>query len=48
MKTVSVYDINGWLDDFPPLKYGRYHHACSHYLSSSGEKVNNCQTPHPN
>ena len=31
--TVSVYNVEGWLEDLPPLNTGRFHHACSSYLS---------------
>ena len=31
--TVSVYNVEGWLEDLPPLNTGRYLHACSSYRS---------------
>ena len=31
--TVSVYNIEGWQQDLPPLNTGRYDHACSSYMS---------------
>ena len=31
--TVSIYGLQGWLEDLQPLNTGRYWHACSSYLS---------------
>ena len=31
--TVSVYSVEGWQRDLPPLNTGRRDHACSSYLS---------------
>ena len=31
--TVSVYNVEGWQEDLPPLNTGRYHHACSSFWS---------------
>ena len=31
--TVSVYTVEGWQRDLPPLNTGRYGHACSSYWS---------------
>lgn len=31
MNTVSVYSVEGWQRDLPPLKTGRRLHACSSY-----------------
>ena len=31
--TVSVYSVEGWHWDLPPLNTGRYNHACSSYWS---------------
>ena len=31
--TVSVYSVEGWQQDLPPLNTGRYRHACSSYWS---------------
>ena len=33
MTTVSVYGLQGWMEDLQPLNTGRYWHACSHYMS---------------
>jgi len=33
LTTVSVYTVEGWQQDLPPLNTGRYYHACSSYLS---------------
>ena len=39
MTTVSVYDLNGWVEDLPYLNIGRRHHACSSFLNADGAKV---------
>ena len=31
--TVSVYSVEGWQEDLPPLNIGREEHACTSYLS---------------
>ena len=31
--TVSVYNVEGWQEDLPPLNTDRRSHACSSYLS---------------
>ena len=31
--TVSVYGLQGWIEDLQPLNTGRYWHACSSYMS---------------
>merc|ERR1711971_1040605 len=31
--TVSVYNVEGWQEDLPPLNNGRSRHACSSYWS---------------
>ena len=31
--TVSVYSVQGWLEDLPPLSIGRINHACAGYTS---------------
>ena len=33
MTTVSVYGLQGWVEDFQPLNTGRYWHACTSYMS---------------
>ena len=35
---VSVYNVEGWLEDLPPLNTGRQEHACSSYWSG-GRRV---------
>ena len=39
MTSVSVYGLNGWEEDLPPLNIGRRHHACSSFLNADGAKV---------
>ena len=36
--TVSVYSVQGWQEDLPPLNIGRYRHACAGY-TSGGRRV---------
>ena len=36
--TVSVYSVEGWQQDLPPLNTGRFGHACSSYWSD-GRRV---------
>ena len=31
LKTVSVYNVQGWQEDLAPLNTGRRDHACSSY-----------------
>ena len=31
--TVSVYGLQGWMEDLQPLNIGRFLHACSSYVS---------------
>ena len=31
--TVSVYNVEGWQEDLPPLNTGRYRHACTSFWS---------------
>ena len=38
MNTVSLYGIQGWIEDLPSLNYNRYQHACSSYMSG-GSRV---------
>ena len=33
LTTVSVYGLQGWVEDIPSLNTGRYWHACSCYMS---------------
>ena len=41
MNTVSLYGIQGWIEDLPSLNYNRYQHACSSYMSG-GSRVRHC------
>ena len=36
--TVSVYGLQGWVEDLQPLNTGRYFHACSSY-KTGGTRV---------
>ena len=38
LNTVSVYNVEGWQEDLPPLNTGRCDHACSSFWSE-GRKV---------
>ena len=38
LNTVSVYRVEGWIEDLEPLGQGRYDHACASFLSA-GERV---------
>ena len=38
-KSVGVYNIFGWLEDFPDLKYGRWGHGCGHYANEQNNRV---------
>ena len=33
LNTVSIYNVEGWQQDLPPLNTGRYDHACTSYWS---------------
>ena len=35
MTTVSVYNVQGWLEDLPELTTGRSDHACAAYTSGT-------------
>lgn len=37
--TVSVYGLQGWIEDLPNLNYGREDHACLSYISGEGTRV---------
>ena len=37
--TVSEYNTEGWVRDLAPLTHGRDGHACTSFLSASGERV---------
>ena len=38
-ETVSVYGLNGWIEDLPPLHVGRKDHACTSFISGEGDRV---------
>ena len=38
-ETVSVYGLNGWIEDLPPLNVGRKDHACTSFISNVGDRV---------
>ena len=38
-KTVSVYNMDGWVRDLPNLNQGRTNLACGHYLDDNGDQV---------
>ena len=37
--TVSVYGLQGWVEDLQPLNIGRYQHACTSYASGRSSRV---------
>ena len=39
MKTVSVYNEDGWVEDLPDLNYARWYHACGYYYDSDDQLV---------
>lgn len=36
---VSVYNLQGWQEDLPDLKEGRWNHGCAHYITSDNMMV---------
>ena len=38
-RTVAKYNESGLIDYLPSLNQGRYNHACSSFISASGETV---------
>ena len=36
---VSVYNVDGWVEDLPKLNMGRYYHGCGHYINSANKMV---------
>ena len=38
-KTVSVYDIEGWVKDLPDLNNPRYGHGCGQYVKANKKIV---------
>ena len=39
MKTVSRYNINGWVEDLDDLNDARVWHGCTQFTNSDGDKV---------
>ena len=39
LQTVSRYDINGFVEDLPPLVERRAYHSCGSYLRGDGTQV---------
>ena len=47
MKRVARYDIDGYIEDLPPLNIGRAAHGCGAYLNDvDGSQVGGCQYSH--
>ena len=38
-RTVSVYNIEGWMEDLPDLNTGRLYHGCGHYVDNNNNIV---------
>ena len=36
---VTVYSSSGWVEDWAPLKTGRYDHACGHFVNTDNQVV---------
>ena len=39
---VVEYNKDGWVQNHPRLKVGRYNHACGRFRDSSGKQVGSC------
>ena len=39
LTTVFLYNKEGWVEDLAPLTQERYGHACTNFLSASGDRV---------
>ena len=37
--TVSVYNETGWIEDLPPLNFGRSNHGCNSFVNQNNEVV---------
>ena len=38
---VSVYNINGWMEDLPSMQDKRASHGCGHYINNNNQMVIN-------
>ena len=36
---VSVYNSDGWVEDWAPLRTGRLDHACGHFVNTDNQVV---------
>ena len=36
---VTVYNTEGWVEDLPSLKQGRYSHGCGHFVNTDNQMV---------
>ena len=36
---VTVYNTEGFQEDWPGLNMGRYHHGCGHFVNTDNEVV---------
>ena len=39
MTQVSVYNSEGWVEDWAQLQTGRYQHACGHFVNTDNQVV---------
>ena len=39
MSRVSVYSLDGWVEDLPDLLTGRAGHGCGHYINNEDKMV---------
>ena len=39
-RSVNVYNTQGWLENLPDLKQGRYSHGCGYYINNENKEVN--------
>ena len=37
--TVSLYSLDGWVEDLPDLLMGRSGHGCGHYINNEDKMV---------
>ena len=38
---VSVYNVDGWVQDLPSLNMARFYHGCGFYINDDNKKVCN-------